>query len=304
MELRSLQRYIERRVRELNAVTAVYVRFLETGETVAINADVPMETMSVIKVAIFVELMRVAEKDPKVLSRSVMVDKSRRTLGTGVLRKLEPLTVTIANAAHLMLVESDNSATDICLEAIGGPDEFNSRLSGRGYRELAIHGWARGWFRALAESMDSSGTYRQLSDGEIAERGYPITDLLALGAARRRFWESNVRRYGTGTAAQLGAFLEDAWVGAGRGDGAYVKLLKDLSEVSVKDRIARDLIGCKVYNKSGSFDPHVVNDVAIVVPEGRHPVVVVMLINGFDGRVFAAENAIAEIADRCVSLAS
>lgn len=304
MELRSLQRSIERRVRELNAITGVYVRYLETGDTVTINADAPMETMSVIKVAIFVELMRVAETDPSLLSRSVVTDKSRLTLGTGVLRKLEPLTVTIANAAHLMLVESDNSATDICLEAIGGPEEFNARLSGRGYPELAIHGWARGWFRALAESMDNSGRYRQLSDGEIAERGYPIADLLALRAARREFWESNVRRYGVGTAAQLGRFLEEAWVGAGRGDGAYVKLLQDLSEVSVKNRIARDLIGCKVYNKSGSFDPHVVNDVGIVVPDAGTPIVVVVLINGFDGRVIAAEDAIAEIADRCVGLAS
>ncbi len=304
MDVTSLQRFIERRAGELNATTSVYVRYLETGDTIAINADTPMETMSVIKVAIFVELMREAETDPDLLSRSVVVDRSRLTLGTGVLRKLEPLTITIANAAHLMLVESDNAATDLCLEAIGGPDELNARLRRRGYSHLAVCGWARGWFRALAESMDSSGTYRELSDGEIAERGYPITDLLALRVARREFWESNVRRYGTGTATELGRFLEEAWVGAGRGDAPFVRLVHDLAEVSVKGRIARDLIGCRVHNKSGSFDPHVVNDAGIVAPQDGHPLVVVVLINGFNGRVIAAEDAIADIADRCVSLAS
>lgn len=303
VELTSLRRQIERRVRELNARTAVHVKFLESGDTIAINEDVPMETMSVIKVAVFVELMRMAAEDPSLLSRSVMVDGGRLTLGTGVLRKLDPLTLTIANAAHLMLVESDNSATDLCLEAIGGPDELNARLSRRGYPGLAICGWARDWFRALAESMDPSGAYRRLTDGEIAQRGYPVSDLGALSLARRAFWESGVRRYGSGTAAQLGRFLEEAWVGAGRGDDAYARLIHDLAEVTVKDRIARDLIGCRVYNKSGSFDPHVVNDAGIVVPERGQAIIVVVLINGYDGRVIAAEDAIADIADRCISAA-
>src|SRR6266478_72858 len=56
-----LKASIERITRSANATWGIYVKSLETGEEVAINADRQMDTMSVIKIPLMVEAFRQIE---------------------------------------------------------------------------------------------------------------------------------------------------------------------------------------------------------------------------------------------------
>src|ERR1051326_698990 len=59
--LARLEGQITRITRDLNATWGIYIKCLETGETIAINADQPMDTMSVIKIPLMAEAFRQIE---------------------------------------------------------------------------------------------------------------------------------------------------------------------------------------------------------------------------------------------------
>ncbi len=52
---------IERISRSINAKWGIYIKCLETGEEIALNADEQMDTMSVIKIPLMVEAFRQIE---------------------------------------------------------------------------------------------------------------------------------------------------------------------------------------------------------------------------------------------------
>src|SRR4030081_3075149 len=56
--LARLQANIERITNSIHADWGIYIKCLETGEEIAINADKQMETMSVIKIPLMVEAFR------------------------------------------------------------------------------------------------------------------------------------------------------------------------------------------------------------------------------------------------------
>src|SRR2546426_8239478 len=53
--LQRLQASIERTTRSINATWGIYVKSIETGEEIALDADRQMETMSTIKIPLMVE---------------------------------------------------------------------------------------------------------------------------------------------------------------------------------------------------------------------------------------------------------
>ena len=54
--LQRLEASIQRTTRSINATWGIYVKSLQTGETVAIDADRQMETMSTIKIPLMIEV--------------------------------------------------------------------------------------------------------------------------------------------------------------------------------------------------------------------------------------------------------
>jgi hypothetical protein len=59
--LNRLQANIERITRSVNAKWGIYIKCIETGEEIAINADETMDTMSVIKIPLMAEVFRQIE---------------------------------------------------------------------------------------------------------------------------------------------------------------------------------------------------------------------------------------------------
>jgi beta-lactamase class A len=59
--LSDLQYNLERIANGVAAEWAIYVKFLANGEVIALNAETRMDTMSVIKIPLLVELFRQAD---------------------------------------------------------------------------------------------------------------------------------------------------------------------------------------------------------------------------------------------------
>src|SRR5437870_13753402 len=87
--LARLQANIERITHSINADWGIYVKCLETNEEIAVNADRPMDTMSVIKIPLMVEAFRqIGEGKFRLEDRVELKDAEKRP-GTGIIRSLD-----------------------------------------------------------------------------------------------------------------------------------------------------------------------------------------------------------------------
>src|SRR5437879_7797301 len=119
--LARLQSNLERITRSVNAKWGIYIKCIETGEEIAINADETMDTMSVIKIPLMAEVFRQIEAGKFALTDRVILKDADKRPGTGVMRSLDPgASLTIKDLITLMIIVSDNSATDMLFEKVGG----------------------------------------------------------------------------------------------------------------------------------------------------------------------------------------
>lgn len=100
---------------------AIAVKNLRTGVSYYLNADQPMPTASLIKLAVMVEAYQQATEGKVKLNERITLTKEDKVQGSGVLTDhfSEGTTLSLFDAIHLMIVFSDNTATNLVLDKIG-----------------------------------------------------------------------------------------------------------------------------------------------------------------------------------------
>lgn len=99
----------------------VYATHFGSGREIGVNADTRFPTASTVKVPILFALYRKAEAGEIDLHERVTIAEHHRTSGSGVLQDLDlGLAPTIHDLATLMITVSDNQATDMLYEMLGG----------------------------------------------------------------------------------------------------------------------------------------------------------------------------------------
>ncbi len=98
----------------------VAVKDIATGQQISINGDKAFPMASAYKIPILVEVFRQVEAGKFSLDDRVELTADDRTLGSGILTLMAPgLKPTIRDLATLMIILSDNQATDILLTKVG-----------------------------------------------------------------------------------------------------------------------------------------------------------------------------------------
>src|SRR5690349_25149713 len=87
--LARLEANVQRITKSLNATWGIYIKCLETGEEIAINADQPMDTMSVIKIPLMAEAFRQIQAGKFALTDRVTLTDTAKQPGTGIIRSLD-----------------------------------------------------------------------------------------------------------------------------------------------------------------------------------------------------------------------
>src|SRR5215475_11918949 len=96
----------------VSADWGIYIKSLDTGEEIAINADAPMDTMSAIKIPLLVDVYRQVDQGTVNPADRIVMKTSDKRFGTGDLRTLEPgLDLSFHDALMLMIIQSDNTGT-------------------------------------------------------------------------------------------------------------------------------------------------------------------------------------------------
>lgn len=131
---------------------AVAVKHLDTGEHFEHNADEPMPTASLIKFMVMLEVYQQALEGKIKLSAPVVLRKEEMVQGSGILTYhfSDGATFSLRDAVRLMIVFSDNTATNLVLDKIGIAST-GKRMEAWGCPNTKIHAKV---FRASTTSID------------------------------------------------------------------------------------------------------------------------------------------------------
>lgn len=180
----------------LGGPVGVYVDHLDTDLVLHYNADELYPTASTLKTPLLYELYRQAEAGSVDLADRITLSHENRVPGSGVLQDLDPgLQPTIRDLAELMIIVSDNWATDLIYSLIGR-DAMATTLRDLGLDNTYIPLNIREMFCLIAgkEFDDTSVTYEVLKDA--LKHSEPGDDCLAyLGDPRNNV--SSPRDMGT-----------------------------------------------------------------------------------------------------------
>jgi beta-lactamase class A len=265
--IQRLQRDIERITRSVDATWGIYVKSLETGEQITIGADLQMETMSTIKIPLMIEVLEQVKGGRFALHDRYTLRREDVQPGTGVLQRFDPgAMLSVKDLLTLMIVVSDNTATEVLYRMVGGTEPVNRRMNALGLKQTRATALPATWFAALRAAPSTEAFYR--------DKKHP---------------------FGLSTPREMGQLLEMMEGGTLVDKPSSELMLQILRGQVYRSRIPRYLSGYRVPHKTGDFLPYVGDDVGVLEAPGRTIVLSVFTADHF-GSGEALENAIGLVA--------
>lgn len=134
----ALDARIKAEVASFKGTVYLYAKNLDTGEEYALRADDRVKTASTIKIAVMVEAYaRVSEGKVK-WTDEVILEKQKKAGGSGILNELsDGLRLTLRDAVTLMMLVSDNTATNLVLDVLT-TEAVNVRMESLGFKNIKI----------------------------------------------------------------------------------------------------------------------------------------------------------------------
>jgi beta-lactamase class A len=135
---KTLDARVRAEVAQFKGKVSLFARNIDTGATYTLGGDNRVRTASTIKVAIMVETFaRVAEGKAK-WSDEVVLTNPKKVSGSGVLQELsDGLKLTLRDAVTLMMIVSDNTATNLVLDVLT-TDAVNARMDSLGLQQTRV----------------------------------------------------------------------------------------------------------------------------------------------------------------------
>ncbi|HEY0307334.1 MAG TPA: serine hydrolase [Acidobacteriaceae bacterium] len=118
---------------------ALYAVNLKTHQAVALHADEEVQTASVIKLAILFEAMEQVRSGKVHWDEKITMPAGYGVGGSGVLAFFDaPLILTLKDVLTMMIVVSDNTATDLAIDRLG-IDNINARIAWMGLEHTHLY---------------------------------------------------------------------------------------------------------------------------------------------------------------------
>lgn len=170
---------LNRMAASYDGVMGIFIKDLSSGQTFGVNADAIFPQASSIKIPILIELMRQAQGGKIDLAERVEIHRSGLVDGSGVLQFFSEGGSAICwrDLAVLMVVLSDNSATNLIIERVG-LDNVNRMLGGLGMDKTVL---ARKMMDTGAEQADRenrstpremAALIEELNAGKLLDRAH------------------------------------------------------------------------------------------------------------------------------------
>ncbi len=291
---------LERELQRLGALESgmmgVAILHLESGRNAFLNPDEPFPMASTFKVPIAVELLQRVDEGKLDLAQMVEVKRHDYSPGSGLLTDLinQPgLALSIRNLLEIMLLVSDNTATDLLLRHAGGGEAVTARM-----RKLGVEG-----IRVDRSTLQLIAAFRGLSPvpGE-AERDPAKYDELLDSVTQEKSDEAERAFYDdirdTSTPRAMAALLETIWKRQALTEASTGLLLDIMKRCRTGAGRLKGILpeGTEVRHKTGTIGK-TLNDVGIItLPSEAGHVVVAAFVKKSDLPEAERERAIAEAA--------
>jgi beta-lactamase class A len=236
---------------------SIYAKNLDTGTSYELRADAPVPTASTIKLPIMVELFAEAEEGKLDWNQKLELRDQDKVSGSGVLTEFSGGDAfPIRDLMHLMIVVSDNTATNLILDRIGG-NAVNQRMAQLGLKQTAV-------MRKIMQTKP---------EGFTDEGRKPGND-----------------RWGTGRSCprDMVVILEKLYRGLLVSKAASDEMIRVLKRQQDHQGVGRDMKDTVIASKSGALD-HLRSDAAIVYsPHGA--VAVAITVNNIPVVDYGVDN--------------
>ena len=119
---------------------AVFAHHLTTGAAIAIDADTIVKTASTIKLAVLVEAMHQVKNNKLALTERIPLAEQDKVAGSGILQFLRAgIELAFEDVLTLMIIASDNTATNLAIDRVGGVGNVNRRLASLGLANTYLY---------------------------------------------------------------------------------------------------------------------------------------------------------------------
>jgi beta-lactamase class A len=247
----------------IGADVYLYAKNLDTGAEFGWRADEPVRTASTIKLPILCALHEKVARGEVKWDETLLLRDQDKVSGSGVLHEFSGgVRLPVRDVANLMIVVSDNTATNLILDRISAD--------------------------AVNEYMDRLGLRQTRSMRKVRGDGTQLKD--ASGWSKAGLMEEN-RRFGLGssTSREMVRLVEMLAGGKVVSAAASREILATMERQQYKDGIGRKLGEFKVASKSGALDA-LRSDVALVTtPKGR--VAMAITVDGMKDVDYSEDNA-------------
>lgn len=318
----ALQQLIDGATARVPARVGLYVKHLGTNAEASIRGDEIFNSQSTRKIPIMMLAFEWADAGKLNLDERVTLRRSDVRTGTGVLQYHDPgMTMTVRDLITEMIITSDNTATNLVMAKLGGPDRINQISAQRGYVTRQTWGTVEGTRRMFTLL---GGPFTKLTDEEVVglelfRTGSPMFDrytdvfdgskgelLNGVKANASKLAESIRNRrpededYWTGRTSphEIGTFLESIE----RGTAVSAKRSLEMKNILLRQQLGTRRIPhyltVPVAHKTGDGS-NVANDVAIVYARSG-PIVISFFTMGITGSYAEAEDQMGRISQQIV----
>jgi beta-lactamase class A len=292
---------LEAEIQHLGAISqgkvGVGIIHLESGRELFINRDEAFPMASTYKVPIAVQLLTLIDSGKVRLDSMITLGPTDLHPGSGTLTSLfnKPgVSLSVRNLMELMLLISDNSATDILLRTAGRGPAVNARLATLGVRGISVD---RPTVALIADAM---GVKNLPPENELTLERFGQLMRSVTPEERRAAGERfSQDRRDTSTPEGMARLLEKIWRRQAV-SGASSDLLLDMMRrcqtgpMRIKGMLPPNTV---VMHKTGTLSNGITDDVGIVtLPNDAGHLVLTVFIKDAKADVEAQERAIAQIA--------
>lgn len=267
--LARLRAAIETTIPSAQGAVGVSIKHLESGKGLSIRGDEPFPMASTFKLPLLVELYAMAKAGTMHWDERVEISPADQHLGSSGLTALyDPpgVGLSMRNLANLMMIASDNSAADICLQKAGAAN-VTARMRALGIDRIRVD-------RSCQELiLDYGGReterLKNLARDDLREamKSQPRVDTVLERFAADDRLAADPRD--TASPDAMVALLEKIWQGAAVDSAASEAIREALKRCRTGERRLRGLLPAAtvVMHKTGTIGG-VLNDVGIIVLPG------------------------------------
>jgi len=131
----TLEERIETEIQNFNGKVWIYAKNLDTGEDFSLRSDEQVRTASTIKLPIMTEVFDQVAQGKINWTDEFTLSKENKQAGSGVLSEFsDGMKIDLKTATHLMIVVSDNTATNLIIDKIKC-DKVNKFLDTLGLKQ-------------------------------------------------------------------------------------------------------------------------------------------------------------------------